>query len=54
MNPEMLAVLGLPLVGGGVMAIVGHRRMGVALALAENVEAARAKARRVAEAVRVS
>jgi phosphoribosylglycinamide formyltransferase 2 len=34
--------------------VVGHRRMGVALALDENVEAARAKARRVAEAVKVA
>jgi phosphoribosylglycinamide formyltransferase 2 len=34
--------------------IVGHRRMGVALALDRDVEAARAKARRVCEAVKVA
>ncbi|HKI73666.1 MAG TPA: ATP-grasp domain-containing protein, partial [Pseudomonadales bacterium] len=33
--------------------VAGHRRMGVALALADTVEEARAKAERVADAVRV-
>jgi phosphoribosylglycinamide formyltransferase 2 len=33
--------------------IVGHRRMGVALALDKSIQAARAKARRVAQAVKV-
>ena len=34
--------------------VVGHRRMGVALALGTSINAARAKARRVAKAVKVS
>src|SRR5688572_24244266 len=43
MNPEILAVLGLPLAGSGVMALVGHRRVAaevnVALSIATFVAA---------------